>query len=228
MLFCLLLPSLKFAIIRLKMNWQSKRYFKKNKLSENWYDVVPTRLILSMPFVLVEKSPKPLCDKRAVKDVFKSFGIVRNEHDGRAVTFPAKSVGKMLGQRGIDLYSYANAFALLFRKSIRGWSESEADIADHVEHRNIQAYHQYVAKFKDGEDECYVRFTVREDRGGKSARNEVHSSTVSRIVAYKAKGAELSGLGHAQVEDSTPFVDNKIALFLGVVNWESSPWWKFW
>ena len=210
------------------MNWQSKRYFKKNKLSENWYDVVPTRLILSMPFVLVEKSPKPLCDKRAVKDVFKSFGIVRNEHDGRAVTFPAKSVGKMLGQRGIDLYSYANAFALLFRKSIRGWSESEADIADHVEHRNIQAYHQYVAKFKDGEDECYVRFTVREDRGGKSARNEVHSSTVSRIVAYKAKGAELSGLGHAQVEDSTPFVDHKIALFLGVVNWESSPWWKFW
>ena len=218
----------KFAIIRLKMNWQSKRYFKKNKLSENWYDVVPTRLILSMPFVLVEKSPKPLCDKRAVKDVFKSFGIVRNEHDGRAVTFPAKSVGKMLGQRGIALYSYANAFALLFRKSIRGWSESEADIADHVEHRNIQAYHQCVAKFKDGEDECYVRFTVREDQGGKSARNEVHSSTVSRIVAYKAKGAELSGLGHAQVEDSTPFVDNKIALFLGVVNWESSPWWKFW
>ena len=59
-------------------------------------------------------------------------------------------------------------------------------------------------------------------------RNEVHSSTVSRIVAYKAKGAELSGLGHAQVEDSTPFVDTKIALFFGVVNWESSPWWKVW
>lgn len=217
-----------FDIILDSMNWQSRSYFKRNKLSENWYDVGSVRLIQSMPVVRIAKSPKPLLDKRAVKDIFKSFGAVRNELDGRIVTFPAKSVGKMLGQRGLDLYCYANAFDLLFRKSIRAWSETEADIPAHAKHRNIQAYHQYVVKFNDGDEVCYVRFTVREDRGGGKKRNEVHSSTVSRIVAYKAKGAELSDLGHAQVEDSTPFVDSKIALFFGAVNCESLPWWKFW
>ena len=210
------------------MNWQSRLYFRRNKLSENWHDIVPTRQILSMPFVCVTKSSVPLRDKRAIKDIFQSFGSVRNDADGRVVTFPAKSVGKMLGQKGINLYAYASTFDLLFKKSVRAWSETEADIPNHAEHRNIQSYHQYVAKFKDGEDECYVRFTVREGRGGGKARNEVHSSTVSRIIVYKAKGAELSGLGHAQAEDSTPFVDNKIALFFGVVNRESLPWWRFW
>ena len=48
--------------------------------------------------------------------------------------------------------------------------------------------------------------------------NEVHSSTVSRITVYKAKGAELSGLGNAQGEDSTPFVDNKLSYFFDRVN----------
>ena len=49
-------------------------------------------------------------------------------------------------------------------------------------------------------------------------RNELHDAIVSRIVVYKAKDAELSGLGQTRVEDSAPFVDNKIALFFSIVN----------
>ena len=61
------------------------------------------------------------------------------------------------------------------------------------------------------------RFAVREDTSV-DARNELHDAIISNIVIYKAKGAELSGPGLSRVEDSTPFVDNKIALFLSAVN----------
>lgn len=112
----------------------------------------------------------------------------------------------------------AGSFAELFCASRRAWSETEAVIDKHKQHRNIAAYHQYIAKFSLDEEICYIRFTVREESGGKNPRNEVHSSTVSRIIVYKAKGVELSNLSHAQAEDSTPFVDDKIAFFLTRVN----------
>lgn len=188
-----------------------------NAVTENWYDVVEPGIVRALPSVRVDPSSPRLSDRRAVKDVFRAFGLVENAADGRRVLFPSKSVGKMLGQRGIDLYRVAGSFSKLFRLSRRAWSETEASIDNHKTHRNIGAYHQYIAKFDDGGDECFIRFTVREERGT-GVRNEVHSSTVSRITVYKAKGAELSNLGHAQAEDSTPFVDNKISYFFSRVN----------
>lgn len=189
-------------------------------IAETWYDVNSPDVIAELPVIAVEPAKDFLSDRRAVKDVFQAFGVVENDADGRRVIFPAKSAGKMLGQRGVDLRRYARSFAVLFKASRRAWSEREAEIANHKVHRNITAYHQYIAKAKLSGDECFVRFTVREASGGKVVRNEVHASTVSRITVYKAKGAELSGLGHAQVEDSTPFVDDKIAYFLTGVNGE--------
>lgn len=189
-----------------------------NDFTRTWYDIVNLCVITEMSAILVTGREEPLENRRAVKDVFKSFGVVENRHDGRKVTFPAKSVGKMLGQRGVNLYNLADSFAGLFRDSRRAWSETEADVATHKQHRNIDAYHQYVSKFAYNGDAYYIRFTVREDASNNNPRNEVHSSTVSRITVYKAKGAELSGLGNAQGEDSTPFVDNKLSYFFDRVN----------
>lgn len=189
-----------------------------NDFTRTWYDIVDRGVITEMSAISVSGREEPLVNRRAVKDVFKSFGAVENRHDGRKVTFPAKSVGKMLGQRGVNLYNLADSFAGLFRDSRRAWSETEADVATHKQHRNIDAYHQYVSKFAYNGDAYYIRFTVREDASNNNPRNEVHSSTVSRITVYKAKGAELSGLGNAQGEDSTPFVDNKLSYFFDRVN----------
>lgn len=189
-----------------------------NRITESWFDVEDPDIIRGLPTIRISAAEEALADRRAIKDVFRRFGFVENAADGRKVTFPSKSAGKMLGQRGVDLYRLAGSFAELFNKSRRAWSETEAAIDDHKEHRNIGAYHQYIAKFSAGTDDCYIRFTVREEKGTKNTRNEVHSSTVSRVTVYKAKGAELSNLGHAQAEDSTPFVDNKIAYFFTRVN----------
>ena len=190
----------------------------KNDYTQTWYNIAETADIVNMPVIQVERNQNALLNRRAVKDVFKSFGVVENENDGRHVIFPAKSAGKMLGQRGVDLYGVADSFAKLFRASRRAWSETEAVVAEHKRHRNIDAYHQYIAKFAYEGEVYYARFTIREDASERNPRNEVHSSTVSRITVYKAKGAELSDLGNAQVEDSTPFVDNKIAYFFARVN----------
>ena len=190
----------------------------KNDYTQTWYNIAETADIVNMPVIQVERNQNALLNRRAVKDVFKSFGVVENENDGRHVIFPAKSAGKMLGQRGVDLYGVADSFAKLFRASRRAWSETEAVVAKHKRHRNIDAYHQYIAKFAYEGEVYYARFTIREDASERNPRNEVHSSTVSRITVYKAKGAELSDLGNAQVEDSTPFVDNKIAYFFARVN----------
>lgn len=189
-----------------------------NDFTRTWYDIVDRGVITEMSAISISGREEPLVNRRAVKDVFKSFGTVENRHDGRKVTFPAKSVGKMLGQRGVNLYNLADSFAGLFRNSRRAWSETETDITTHRQHRNIDAYHQYVSKFTYAGEMYYIRFTIREDASNNNPRNEVHSSTVSRITVYKAKGAELSGLGNAQGEDSTPFVDNKLSYFLERVN----------
>ena len=212
----------KKGVLELVESWarvmKGGKQLVSNRITENWFDLEDPEVIRGLPTIRVSTTEVGFSNRRAIKEVFRGFGFVENVADGRKVTFPSKSAGKMLGQRGIDLYRIAGSFAELFRVSRRAWSETEAAIEDHKTHRNIGAYHQYIAKFNDGNDDCYIRFTVREERGTKSARNETHSSTVSRVTVYKAKGAELSNLGHAQAEDSTPFVDNKIAYFFTRVN----------
>ena len=139
--------------------------------------------------------------------------------DGRMVVFPAASAGKMWFNSGTDIRGIAAEFANLFRRSLRAWSEPNAKIPAADKRRKLEAVHQYLSKFSNAGGEYYVRFTVKENIGGKSPRAEVHASVISSIHVYKkTEGAELSIPIKTQAEDSAPFVDNKIALFLGAVN----------
>ena len=118
------------------------------------------------------------------------------------------------------------------------WSETAAQIPNHMQHRNIDAYHHYIVKMIVGGEGFYVRFTVREDADA-SCGNEFHGTTISCVCVYKAEGASESDPGLSRVEalaplkatgtglslrsrthgeDPVPFVDNKIALFLSAVN----------
>ena len=110
----------------------------KDPIVDNWFDVEPVATFEKLTIVDVIKTGCPLADRKAIKKRFAAFGVVRNEHDGRNLVFPAKSVGKMLGQKGLNLYEFAGSFDELFRKSRRLWSETEAEIAGHIRHRNIK------------------------------------------------------------------------------------------
>lgn len=183
----------------------------------DWYDISDPAAILAMAAIDISRADK-LRDRREIKRVFHAFGVVTNESDGRKATFPAASVGKMLYMSGIDIHGIAAEFANLYRKSLRAWSEPNRKIPASDKRRAIEAVHQYIAKFCNSQGDFFVRFTVKENIGGKSPRAEVHASVISRIAIYKAEGVELSTPVKTQAEDSTPFTDNKIAYYLATVN----------
>ena len=174
----------------------------------DWYDISDPRAILAMAAIDISKADK-LRDRREMKRVFHAFGVVTNEADGRKVTFPAASVGKMLYMSGIDIHGIAAEFANLYRRSLRAWSEPNRKIPVSDKRRAIEAVHQYIAKFCNSQGE---------NIGGKSPRAEVHASVISRIAIYKAEGVALSTPVKTQAEDSTPFTDDKIAYYLSTVN----------
>ena len=183
-----------------------------------WYDIIDPQKILGMPIVDISNAAY-LSDRKEIKLAFHAFGRVVNEADGRMVVFPAASAGKMWFNSGTDIRGIAAEFANLFRRSLRAWSEPNAKIPAADKRRKLEAVHQYLSKFSNAGGEYYVRFTVKENIGGKSPRAEVHASVISSIHVYKkTEGAELSIPIKTQAEDSAPFVDNKIALFLGAVN----------
>ena len=104
-------------------------YFAQGELSRNWFDIVDPFLLLRLPSQNIGK-PERLADRKAVKECFKSFGLVRNQSDGARVTFPAASAGKMLYQSGTDVHGIAAAFKQLFESSIRVWNEREVPMRD--------------------------------------------------------------------------------------------------
>ena len=183
----------------------------------DWYDISDPAAIDAMPMIDISQADR-LRDRREMKRVFHAFGLVRNEADGRMATFPAASVGKMLYMSGTDIRGIAAAFADLYRKSLRAWSEPNRKIRAADTRRAMEAVHQYVAKFHTAQGDFYVRFTVKENTGGTSPRSEVHASVISRIAIYKAEGAELSTPVKTQAEDSAPFTDDKLSYYLSAVN----------
>ena len=191
-------------------------FYRSHELGKTWFDVAAVNEILDMIPVEVDLA-HPVQDRKGMKDMFRQMAPVRNELDGRVVRFPVAAAKKIRYQRDVDIFALAQQLGRLFELSRHAWSETEADIPNHRTHRNIDAYHQYIVKMSCGGELYFVRFAVRED-GASAGRNELHDAIVSRIVVYKAKDAELSGLGQTRVEDSAPFVDNKIALFFSIVN----------
>ena len=189
-----------------------------------WHDIANPAKVDALPEIDISRADR-LRDRREMKRVFHAFGIVRNEDDGREVTFPAASVGKMLYMSGTDVRGIAAAFADLYRASVRAWSEPNRKIPATDRRRAHEAVHQYVAKFKNVQGRFYVRFTVKANTGGASPRSEVHASVISRISIYangnageKERGAELSTPANTRAEDSTPFTDDKISYYLSEVN----------
>lgn len=191
------------------------RYFADNPLSRNWFDIVDPSVVLGIMTVDIGK-PEYLVDRKAIKEAFKSFGLVVNAVDGLAVTFPAASAGKMLYQSGVDIHGIAGAFKSLFESSIRVWSEREVPMEGHKFHFNVGAYHNYLNKFTDGKVEYYIRFTVREI--GKDS--SVHASTISEVAIYEKNEGARTDSHPENPEDGSkaPFTDNKIALYLSYVN----------
>ena len=191
-------------------------YFANGGISRHWMLVRTPLEIRDLKGVYVGEQ-KAVADKDALKALFRSFGEVLNLSDGRRVRFPGKSVGKMIGQCGVDLRSIAPVFNVLFANSVLAWSEPELPIPGHKVHPDVMAYHQYVAKFNWSGCAYFVRFTVRESRSTPKSRNDVHAATISRVSLYKMEGATSTGLGQNQAEDTAPFTDNKLSYFFAAV-----------
>ena len=191
-------------------------YFSNGGISRHWLLVRSPLEIGSMKCVSIGELGA-LSDKEAIKELFRSFGEIRNLSDGRRVRFPGKSVGKMIGQCGVDLRAVAPAFDRLFAESLLAWSEPELPIPGHKVHPDVMAYHQYVARFCWSGCQYFVRFTVRESRSTPKSRNDVHAATISRVALYKMESATSTGLGHNQAEDPAPFTDIKLSYFFEAV-----------
>ncbi|MBQ0031791.1 MAG: hypothetical protein KBT68_03205 [bacterium] len=191
-------------------------YFANGGISRHWMLVRTPLEIRDLKGVYVGEQ-KAVADKDALKALFRSFGEILNLSDGRRVRFPGKSVGKMIGQCGVDLRSIAPVFNVLFANSVLAWSEPELPIPGHKVHPDVMAYHQYVAKFNWSGCAYFVRFTVRESRSTPKSRNDVHAATISRVSLYKMEDATSTGLGQNQAEDIAPFTDNKLSYFFAAV-----------
>ena len=155
--------------------------------------------------------------KLQLKNLFSSFGDVKNDLDGRDIIFPRGIVGKIRVQSGVkDVGRFAPAFKEAFEKSIPAFVEEPDVIEGHKDHYNYSKYRHYVGKIKNVDGEFYVRFTITEEVSGK--RDEFHASTISEISIYENKGAASSGPGPKPGGNTAPFVDDKLSNFLTSVN----------
>ncbi|MCL2872588.1 MAG: hypothetical protein FWF41_06390 [Betaproteobacteria bacterium] len=159
--------------------------------------------------------------KKAAEDMVRGFGEMQNQHDGRIVTMPISTVGKISGHKGFDVTTVIHEIPELFKTSLHGWSENETTRDGHKEHHNIKDYHQYVNKFtsEDGQ-EYFIRFTVaqRKAKGGKDGDSHIHSTAVSDIKIDKNGDVQQSVRGSNPVlSEHTPFSDKKLQDFLGSV-----------
>ena len=196
------------------MNEVLLEYFAQHELSKNWFDIVDPSLLLQLMPQDIGR-PRRLLDRKAVKETFKAFGVVRNP-DGSAVTFPAASAGKMLYQSGVDIHGIAAAFKMLFESSIRVWNEREVPMEGHKFHFNVAVYRNYANRFKFDGHEYFIRFTIREI--GKDS--SVHASTISDVAVYR-KTEDARPDSHPENpedEHTASFIDNKIAHYLSAVN----------
>lgn len=187
-----------------------------NRKALGWYDVADVSSITGIePKTVPDVRPVP--DKAAMVELFKSFGEVKNAHDGRVVRFPTKSAGKMIYKKNV-----AHAFKTLFISSIRAFSEKETLFEGHKSHPNVRAYHHYINKFKTAAGTFYIRFAVRDDHNG----SNVHNAEISDIEIYNENGAtqfgnQTDGKLHP-ADGKMPFTDIKITYFLAGVNGENA------
>ncbi|GBU20476.1 hypothetical protein R80B4_00354 [Fibrobacteres bacterium R8-0-B4] len=129
-------------------------------------------------------------DKKSAENAVRTFGGMTNVSDGRTVILPLAAVGKILRHNGFDFSRIIKDIPELYKTSLFGWSEVEDLKPGHIEHNNIEAFHNYMNKFMVGKDEYYIRFKVREEKANypKVGRNLIHSAAVSDAAIYKKDG----------------------------------------
>ena len=208
---------------------------------KKWFGDWETAAIIQEIENMPAKDVKPheALDKAGIKDVFRSFGEVKNKRDGRKVVFPTASAGKILRHKGFPTNTIIRNFKELFEDSISAYSTNVEQRENHKMHLNFEKYHNYVSKLKIGNSEFFIRFTVIEEKHNE--RNAVHSSFVSNIDLYKKEELPKSTPGYNLGEkessskergstlyplntagsSSSLFIDDKLADFLNSVKPES-------
>ncbi|MDR1190693.1 MAG: hypothetical protein LBK60_03380, partial [Verrucomicrobiales bacterium] len=160
--------------------------------------------------------------EREVKNLFSTFGEIKNDKDGRQVIFPNRTVGKILRHRGFNVGRIAKDLPVIFRRTIPAWSENYQAKPGHKDHSsNIKAYHNYVGKFADGEATYFIRFTLHEENKHRGdGKNNLHSTFISDVEIYRQKqGADFARVhvSNMGVVKGAPY-DEKLSRWLSSVN----------
>ena len=100
--------------------------------------------IKSLPPVNV--SANKTMDKKQAEDHLRKLGEVTNKRDGRVVTFPVTSAGKIVHHKGIDYSRIIESLKPLFENAIKGDTRKEEQRENHKVHPNVENYHDYQTK----------------------------------------------------------------------------------
>jgi len=162
-------------------------------------------------------SLKSSLNQKNAKDTVRGFLPIINVNDGRTVRLPVESVGKILRNNEFDASRIITYIPPLYETSIPGWSEPEIPQSGRKLHPNIYKYHHYVNKFSDAANEYYIRFTVPEERTGKTGtngKNFIHSAIISNIAVYKkGDGPQQARVILPGEASQSPFVDKRLREF---------------
>ena len=179
----------------------------------DWETLAIINEVENMPASAIELHES--LDKAGIKEVFKSFGEVENERDGRVVVFPTASAGKIRRHKGFDSGTVIKNFKTLFETAIPAISEDEVLKEGRKAHGNIDTVEHYINKFSANGNEYFIRFTVPVIRNNKGAGN-VHSSAISEVSIYKNGDSTLYPLNTAG-SSSPSFIDDRILHFVNSV-----------
>ena len=162
---------------------------------------------------------KNILDSKA--EAFKFYGNIRdviNKTDGRKVRFFNTAFDKVYRDGGLFAKSitglkecFENSICAYSEKDNRGgvqrWGGSV-----HKTHPNIDFYHNYIGKVSIHEKECFVRFTVQEEKSG---GNGVHSFFVSEVELYEKGQDTQTRLPLTRQKNGQPaLTDAKLQKFL--------------
>jgi hypothetical protein len=202
-----------------KQAWYAVRTDNFKEWFGDWERLVRIEEIKNISPIAVSNTGRT--SKVEAEEIFRQFGEIKNARDGRLVTFPVNTAGKILRHKGFETGKIVQRFADLFKTSFFAYSEEEAHREGRRPHPNIKAYHNYVNKFEYDGKACYIRFTIHEEtvkRGG--GKNNVHSSFISDVTLYNDNGETPNQVRVINpVERSVPpFSDTKLKQLFESVN----------
>ena len=174
--------------------WVQVRTENFKKWFGDWEKIALQKELDEMKALAVTPSEEVLT-KRDIESLFEQVGAVKNNRDGRIVTFPKATAGKVFYHKGTPAQLIVPSVKEIFEQSIPIYSEAEKEMPGHKPHRNIKDYHNYVGKVLADGNEYYVRFTVREEavwKNNKKPKNEAHSFAISAVELYQKNKGSLT------------------------------------